>query len=301
MKRILIAAGVTSLLAALLLITHPTAASQFTPSTPPVGLTVSPVRAELDIKPGSSYDGDLRVSNNTDNALSVSLSAEAFNVINSQYNYSFDPTSSIVRWVTFTPARLTLEAGNFQTVHYTIAVPLGAEPHGEYISLFASVENQTPVASSISTDERVASLLYVTIDGNVSRNGQLISLQNPWLTTTNFNWTASVRNKGTTHFRSLYTTTTRTIFGGQVGASGSGSALILPGTIRTVEGNSAIPQFPGIYKVVYTFGLGDTPATTTTHYFLYVPLVPSVLIIACLFVIIGYIPARKMKFGKEPR
>jgi hypothetical protein len=294
MKRIIIALS-TAFLLALFFSVNPASATQIAPSTTPKGLSISPIRTEFDITPGTSYSGDLRISNNTANALVVSLDAEQFNVINSQYDYSFDPTSNLVHWVTFAPSKLTLVPTSYETVHYTIAAPLNAEPHGEYISLFASA--QTP--SDPLTNERVASLLYVTVNGAVTRTGEVISINNPWLTTGSVKWAAQIRNKGTVHFRSLYSTTIHTVFGGQVNSPTNSNTLILPGTIRDVAGSSSMPQLPGIYKITYAFGLGDTPAASVTHYFLYTPLIPSFCILACLLILGGFIPMQRMRLKQK--
>ena len=65
-------------------------------------------------------------------------------------------------------------------------------------------------------------------------------------------------------------------------ANMSGDALILPGTVRSVPDKLPIPQWPGIYKLVYTIGLGDTPAKVETRFILYMPLWATILTIVAV-------------------
>ena len=66
-----------------------TVAAQNKVITKPKGLTLSPLRNEIEIAPGTSLDGVLTVTNSTKKPMTVSMNAEAFSVINQQYDYAF--------------------------------------------------------------------------------------------------------------------------------------------------------------------------------------------------------------------
>ena len=246
------------------------------------GLTLSPLRSELNIAPGTSLDGVLTVINSTDKSMTVDLSATEFSVINQQYDYAFTSESNLAKWITFSQPEINLEAGKSQKVTFTVGVPLSAEPGGRYVSLFAST-NVATSDSAVESVQRIASLLYITVTGDVTRVGHLISLSSPWAINGQSMWTVALQNTGTTHFRSRYNVKTQNLFGASV-ASNSGDDLILPGTIRLVSDDLPLPQLPGIYKIVYMIGLGDTPAVTETRYVLYMP--PLAMIILVILVII---------------
>jgi hypothetical protein len=261
-----------------------TVAAQSDVTTVPKGLTLSPLRSELNIAPGMSFGGTLIVTDATDQPMAVNVNAEEFSVIDQQYDYAFTADSDLAKWVTFTPTEVNLEAGESQTVDYAVGVPLSAEPGGRYISLFASTDAGMS-NDGVNSEQRVASLLYITVLGNVSRVGHLISLSSPWAITGNSQWSATIQDTGTTHFRSRYSVQVQYLFGG-VATSMSGSALILPNTIRAVSDLLPAPQLPGIYKIVYTIGLGDTPAKTETRYLLYMPPLASIVIAAGVVVLV---------------
>ena len=245
------------------------------------GLTLSPLRSELNIVPGTSLNGTLTVINSTDKSMTVNLSATEFSVINQQYDYAFTDESNLAKWVTFGQSEINLAAGKSQKVTFTVGVPLSAEPGGRYVSLFAST-NVATSDSAVESVQRIASLLYITVTGDVTRVGHLVSLSSPWIISGQSMWTVALQNTGTTHFRSRYNVQTQNLFSASV-ASSFGDALILPNTIRLVSDDLPLPQLPGIYKIVYMIGLGDTPAVTETRYLLYMP--PAAMIILVILVI----------------
>ena len=234
------------------------------------GLRVSPLRTELTIGPGTTLKSNLNVTNLTDKNMIVQLSSELFSVINPEYNYSFTVDTDVTRWVQFETTSVALEPGQSQRVSYDIAVPIGAEPGGQYISIFASTDSEQD-AGAITSRQRIASLLYITVDGDVTRDGSLLSLSHPWWISGKTDWSVNLKNQGTAHFRSRYLVQIFALVGANPLAQMNGEALVLPGTIRRVTDTFPVPQYPGIYTVIYAIGLGDQPAQTETRYILYVP------------------------------
>lgn len=259
------------------------------------GLTLSPIRNEFEVSPGTSQDGTLLVANLTDRPMAVNFSVEEFSVINQQYDYAFTLESNVAKWVHFDMTLLTLQPGESRKVNYDVAVPLSAEPGGRYISLFASSETKA-TDSGVSSMQRVASLLYFTVSGKVSRFGNLVSLTAPSIVSDRVAWSAVVQNTGSTHFRSRYSVKVCDLFDFGLSTAASGEALILPGTVRLLSDNIVMPDFPGIYKAVFTIGLGDSPARTETRYILYAPVWFNCLIlIICSLPIFVIIKKRKLK------
>lgn len=243
------------------------------------GLTVTPLRTELSIAPGTSETKSLSITNTNTSPITVHLTVEEFSVINEQYDYAFDVETQLSKWVTFTPSVLTLEVGQTKDVSYTVGVPFDAEPGGRYISMFASTETSASGEGAQSI-QRVGSLLYITVLGDVSRAGTLISLNSPWFITGPADWSAQLANTGTTHYRSRYTVAIQNLFGGTEASSLQADALVLPSTVRAISGEIPTPKMPGIYKIVYTIGLGDSPAKIETRYVLYMP---SAVLVIVLF------------------
>ena len=232
------------------------------------GLTLSPLRTEVDIAPGTSQDKTLSLTNNNDTPITVYLSAEEFSVINEQYDYAFNIETELIKWVTFTSNTVELAPGETKSVSFRVGVPINAEPGGRYISLFASTDAEGVEEGSVSI-QRIASLVYINVSGEVSRQGNLLSLRTPWFMHRTTTWTGQVQNVGSTHFRTDYTVTLQSLIGDTTIATKTGNALILPGTIRAINNSLPLPALPGIYKVTYKIGLGDTPAYKDTRIVVY--------------------------------
>lgn len=250
-----------------------------TPSDRSLG--ISPLRSELTILPGTSFDGRLTLTNSGKESLLINLNTEIFNVTNTQYDYSFTDSGTGSDWVTFSEDTVTILPGKSSTVDYKVAVPIQTEPGGRYISMFASSSPSTS-AGGVTSINRVASLLYITVDGDVTRTGKVLTFNSPIVSIDNPTWTTTVQNSGSTHFRSPYNVTVKTLFGGQTIATNQNDALILPSSVRLLSQSIPEPDWLGIYRLDYTVGLGDVPAQQETRWMLYLPPVQSVLVLGIL-------------------
>jgi len=245
-------------------------------------LTLAPLRTELSVAPGTSVEGVMKMTNRTSANMEVKLSSEVFNVINEQYDYAFDKDSETAKWIRFSEDAVKLSPGEERSVDYQLAAPLKAEPGGRYISLFASADTQSDVAS-VPSRQRVASLLYVTVQGDVSRTGQFLGLEVPWFTSKDPSWSTRIRNSGTTHFRSRYSVEMKSL-SGQIVSEQREDALILPGTVRLVSDTLQMPKLPGLYRIDYKIGLGDSPSHRETKWMIYSPPLATALVVAVIVI-----------------
>lgn len=257
------------------------------------GLTVSPLRSEIELSSGSMVNGKLSVENQSNETIEVSFSADEFRIVNQQYDYEFENESEISKWVTFKNDKITLKPGEIRENIYSVGVPYSAEPGGYYISIFVStVSNYSKKV--ISSEQRIASLLYITVTGDVSRIGNLVSLSLPWLVTGSEQWSALLQNQGTTHYRSRYSVTIYNIFNQIASEKKIGEALILPNTIRLITDDLIVPTWPGFYKVKANIGLGDNPAKEVIRYILFLPLW-SILTVIFLIIFLTILIIKKRK------
>ncbi|MCA9334597.1 hypothetical protein KC953_00465 [Candidatus Saccharibacteria bacterium] len=248
------------------------------------GLALAPLRTELSVSPSETISRKLQLTNYSDTQMTVRLDAEEFGVVNQQYDYSFDAQSDVSKWVSFDSPEVDIDPGKTHVVSYVVDVPQNAEPGGRYISLFASSDVQT-APGEIHTEQRIASLLYLTVRGDVTRIGSLKSLKSPVVFDGYEPWKLVVANTGTAHFRSKYTVSVRSIFDNSEVASRSGDSLVLPHTTRAISAQMPVLKYVGVYRAVYTVGLGDAPAAKREFiiYFLpkqsYVPLASLTVIV----------------------
>lgn len=257
-----------------LLTTHAAA----TPSAPERRLQVSPVRTELNITPSTAHSGIVKFKNTGTEKLSVQLSAEAFSVNNETYDYTFEPSSDISNWVHFSSDLIDIEPGQIRPVQYAINVPIDAEPGGAYISLFgASLPSSDE--GSIQSTERVGSLLYITVTGDVTKTGSLLGFSSPFAGFGETPWSARIHNTGSAHFIGDYTVSTKTLWGTTISEQ-SDAPLVMPNTIRLIQGALEPPQWLGVYIIHYNIALGDNGKAVGTRPYLYLPITQVTALIA---------------------
>lgn len=254
---------------------------------PERSLGISPLRSELTISPGTSFDGKLTLTNSGKQAVSVSLKAEVFSVTNQTYDYAFNPSGTGVDWVSFSKDIITIDPTKSAVITYKVSVPLDAEPGGHYVSLFASSSPSTSV-NGVSSVNRVASLLYITVAGDITQTGKVLTFNSPYISFQNPEWTATLQNSGSAHFHSLYSVQVVSLFGKKPLSSTQSDSLILPSSIRLITQAIPHPEWLGVYRLNYTIGLGDVAAQQYTRWMIYLPPLQVALvagIIAGLFLL----------------
>lgn len=265
-------------------------------TTPARRLKIYPLRAEISIKPGTAYTGSFTLQNTGTEPLSVQLSAEEFNVTDESYDYVFKPESTINKWVHFATSSIELEPNVKYPVNYVINVPIGTEPGGVYLSLFgASIPNPD---ASIESVDRVGSLLYVTIPGDITKTGTLLSFSSPLLGIGDMPWSATLRNSGTAHFTTDYSVSLQTLWGTTVSKEES-SSLILPRSVRLLQGSLEPPTWLGLYVTHFNIPLGDNGNAVGTRPYLYLPLNQTLPLITLIVGIAIFISTTKTRHKKK--
>lgn len=250
-------------------------------ATANTGLSVSPIRSEFAISPGAVYTGTLNISNSNSKTINIELSASEFNVVNQNYDYVFNDSSELVEWVSFEESRFSLSENKTRQVKYYIGVPNNAEPGGRYISLFTTTDVYD-VDGTVISKQRIASLVYFTIDGDILKTGSLIKLNAPWLFIDKAGWSVTIRNSGTTHFQSVYSVKIYSLFGKKT-ASYQNDSLILPASIKLISSDLPKLSLPGAYVANYSVSLGDSPSESKTSVLLYLPVW---FVVLCLVIIL---------------
>lgn len=274
-------------------------------TTPERALSIGPLRTETQLAKGTSKTGTLTIYNAGKQDLTIQMSTQLFTVSDNDYNYLFKPDSPNNQWVRYNPANFELKAGQSKDIEYSVNVPITASPGDRYFSMFAST-TPSNTDGKIATTERVASLYYLTVPGDITRSGKLLSIRSPLITGGDTTWSATIQNSGTALFRSNYSASVQTLWGQELTHSKSDS-LILANSVRLVSDKLTMPAWLGVYNVAYTVELGDAPTATSTQLLIYLPLPQLILLIALIAVGVSPIISRirrrhntKKKIKKNP-
>lgn len=170
-------------------------------------------------------------------------------------------------WLQIVDNSFVLKPYESREVPYKLTLPASASPGGYYYTLYASSTAQTGATNSTV---RAASLLYLTVNGDLTRTSQVIDRSLPWIVTSpQINYSLNIKNTGNVHYFGYFESKVRGLT--YTDAPNGSSQLLMPGTIRHIENSIRSPILPGIYRLEFSYVPDQGRTTTGTQYFLYLP------------------------------
>ena len=259
------------------------------------GMAISPLREEAKVNPGKPASGFFFVANYTKSPMTVDLSVQQFSVTDFVYDYKFlaPPKND---WIKLRETSTVIQPNQSKKIWYDIVVPAKTTPGGYYFSLFAS----TKIAGEgLPGTIQAASLLYLVVDGKLVRTSILQNDSIPFLVTgTEIPYKFDVKNTGNVHFSAYFYGQLGGLLFGKGEEAGTGH-IIMPGTIKTVDGAVPTPLIPGFYRVTYGYRVdfADIVITKTA----YILFIPPWSIAAAAFLLVGahWIRQRRRENGSE--
>lgn len=215
------------------------------------GLTVTPLRAQTSVGAGESTTGFFTVANFTQEVMKIDLSIEKFTVKSGTYEYEFGTAEN--SWVQLSSdQQIELRPREERKVGYRVTIPEYAPSGGYYYALLASMD--VP-GSSISSELRVASLLYMTVDGGaLSYESSVSEASFPTVTMSpSLTYSYEAKNTGNVHFAAVDYSRVKG-FLADIRVE-KGMQILMPKTHKSVSGSAMLPMLPGIYTLEY--GLKD--------------------------------------------
>lgn len=156
-------------------------------------LFVTPMTKRFAVNPGDTVEGVVTVVNPTNTSESITYQAS---VIPYSFNENGEPVfdevgelSEIVNWVTIENPTGEIEPNSDIQIKYKIKIPKEARGGGQYCAI--SIRNETPVEArpeglQIDSYMEISSIIYMTVNGDIEREGEivenyvpLISFENP--------------------------------------------------------------------------------------------------------------------------
>lgn len=255
------------------------------------GLYISPLRSYLDLNANESATRAFTVANLTESPMTVTAHIEQFSVADYSYDYRFDEVDN--NWVQLVENIVTLKPYESHELAYRINVPKNAAPGGHYYSLYASSTTQNGANKSTV---QAASLLYLTVNGDLKRTSQVIDRSLPRVVfTPHTKYSLNVRNTGNIHYFAYIKPRIDGLF--YENAPNGSSQLLMPGTTRRVEGSIKSPILPGVYKLSYTITPDQGNETIGSQYFVFLP--PwFIALLIILSAVVGHFVVRRLRRKK---
>lgn len=272
-------------------------------TTPPVSstsltLTAIPTRlgddGSLSALPGETLQTSVRVRNASDQTITLDTIAQDFiiDVDGETPLPVFGDTSSrwsLASWMVLVPQKKILAPAETTQVDVIIKVPADALPGGHY----AMISHQPGLASQASTvksasaiNQRVGTLLYVTVEGPINEEAFIRDFKTPQFSEFGpVPFSFSVDNQSDIHISPVMTVTISNLFGVEVESIQIESKNIFPLANREFQGQWDRIWGIGPYtaKITMVYGQSGSVTIATSRFWL----VPISLVIASLVVVMS--------------
>lgn len=255
------------------------------------GLTITPPRQYLEADPGKSAKSSVVIANLTKNDVTATLSVQQFSVADYTYDYTFHTPEE--DWLRLKTTMVSLKKTESRTIGYELAIPKNAIPGGRYFTVFASVSPQEGKVVQVAT------VIYVSVNGKLVTTSKAEKNSTPIISFGgDIPFAMDIRNTGNTHFF-VY------LSGKLNGLSAQPpqteiAHLLLPQTVRSVEGKITSPLIPGIYQAEYGFKAEDGRRTTYQSLIIYAPPWFWALLIGAVWFVVAWHKRRRRLGSRLP-
>ena len=236
---------------------------------------VSPMKQEISLKPGDTYDGYVLVGNPADATEDFNFVAtlNPFSVSGNDYRMDFETMSDwskIVGWTKLEETSGTLAPNETKRVHFTITVPKDAPAGGQYLMLGISSKPSESGEGGVQDVVKMASLVYADIAGNTKHEGEIIKNFVPGFVASGVPiTTVEVSNNGNVHEKLTTNLTVKNVFSGEkISLTGedkdSYDSLVMPESTRVITRNiDGLPSL-GIFEVTQQVNYSGKDSNITT-------------------------------------
>ena len=231
-------------------------------------LTVGPARQQIAVNPGEEAQFTVKFYNQSDTPVSGYIKTADFMVDDDlgtprliENGAQASPKFSASVWVTLPYDRMTIAANDKVAVQATLKVPANARPGGRYVALF--FEPVSPFATQVTESAsgivpRVASLLYVRVNGPITENAFISNLfAKSFSEYGPIEVTAQIANNGDYHIRPRGSFTISNILGGVVQQSPLKEENIFPDAVRAFSTSIGEKWMMGQYKITLNALYGE--------------------------------------------
>lgn len=268
-----------------------------------VVMSINPSNQDLELYPGATYEGSVKVSNVGKLPFTVRASVRPFYVKGDSYEPDFVSESAYTKlynWIKLEKTEFVIEPGKNHELKFSVKVPEDVASGGQYAAIMLLSDSGEEGGAGVNVSAQIAAILYGHVNGGELRaEGELTDHTLPKTFSSDFSVSQTIKNTGNVDFRVEQTMTVTEFFSnrevvnknsvsGDGQLIGSNISVVLPGTSRT--GILTWPDAPklGLFNVVQTIRFLDQDYTFKKLVFL-CPLWLAVILVALLVTLIVWI------------
>jgi len=272
-----------------------------------IQIIVGPVRQELFLDPGETDNVEVRFYNQTEQPINGIINVVDFVVSSSDGGPKLiddpagaSPKYSGAKWVSIPYNQVTIAPTNRVSVPVQIAIPQNAAPGGRYVAIYFQPTGASKTSTSgTGVSSRVASLLYIRINGEITENAIITRFFAPsFFEYGPLTVSTEILNRGDYHIRPKAVVALTNAFGGLVDQTMLREENIFPETSRILNTEVGPKWLFGRYKLSLMGSYGASgKAIEAVAYVWVMPW--RVIAIVTLTVILAIILIKKLLSGSR--
>jgi len=252
-------------------------------------LTVSPVLFDQNLDPGMSANGQIGLTNDTNQTQTYYVSVQNFVANGEEGEQTFleeKDTSGLAGWLKTEKDQVTLAPTMQENINWTINLPKNAEPGGHYAAVFFSTQPPTESQTAVGVGAKIGVLFLINVSGNIKEaasvetfrlmdspdeNAKAVSV----IERLPAYFELRVKNNGSVHIQPMGTVTIKNLFGSTVASipANPAKSRVLPDSIRRIrplwgifEKDKTVGFWKNLQKEWTGFALGRYTATLDATY-----------------------------------
>lgn len=257
--------------------------------------TISPPVIELEVAPGESKEGTLKIINDGSTSLNFDTSIRDFIVEDNIGTPKILPPNTLsnkysgASWIGIYPTQVYVSPKQSTTYSYYVQVPADARPGGRYAAVLYTPTNPTGVTDTgAAVNTSVGSLFYITVKGPVTEKATVTEFNTKKLWETGpVTLNTLIKNESDIHISPVGTITLKNMLGRVSETKPVKDINIFPGASREFETTLGKDFMFGRYEAELQARYGSENKTLSAVYSFWV--IPWKLLILIFGIILAII------------
>jgi hypothetical protein len=260
---------------------------------------------QLELNPGEKAEGNMKIINDSDEALNLSVLMQDFVVDNKNSIPNILPPDTLSNkysasaWIGIDQMGFALPAAKVQQLHYYVQVPKNARPGGHYAAtVFSPAANAKGEGSGAVINAQVGTLFYITVKGPITQNAKIAQFSAPGFSEYGpVKVTTDIKNNSDIHIQPNGLITVKNMFGQTKEKIALTGKNIFPEAMREFVSETGKNSFMiGRYTATLNAYYGsnhDLPLVATVAFWVFPWKIAVVILLALIAVILGYLAIKK--------
>ncbi len=275
-------------------------------------ITITAPTIELNVNPRDKKEGTVGLINDSDTTLNFATSVYDFIVQDKNGTPEILPRGTITNnkysaanWIAVYPSTFSVAPHQRYTLNYYVQIPANAGPGGHYSAIvYQPLTSADKSGTGASIHEQIASLVYISVSGNVKESAQVTKFNAPLFNEYGpVNILTEIKNAGDVHIAPAGNITIKNIFGQTVYVSALETRNIFPGNVALDYTNSVGQHFMfGRFKaeLLASYGPDNNLPLYATVIFWVIPWrIITISLLVLIVIILGIILFLKNKKKKS--